>query len=58
MWAGVGNREEECRTPELVTAWADHPGPEGGESLGNAVIVIAGTSLEGASLPRRLSSLP
>lgn len=27
VWAGVGNREEECRTPELVTAGADPPRP-------------------------------
>lgn len=58
VWAGVGNREEECRTPELVTAGLIHPGPEGGESLGNTVIVVAGTSVQGASLPRDSPSSP
>lgn len=27
VWAGVGNQEEESRTPEPVTAGADPPRP-------------------------------
>lgn len=55
VWAGVGNNEEECRTPELVTAGADPPRPQGRGEPGNTAIEVAGTSVGG---PSRLPSLP